>query len=163
MAVVLWVPTAAVLVWADRGSAPPADEPIAGDTREEVRMLPEEREFVLWRMRENLVAMHKILEAAARDDMRELARLADETAKVPFINIQMPSLRGVIPPPWRQLGKLVHGELGDLAKAAERDLPKSELPERLAKITAGCVSCHNTYRIGPEDPERPADARRRFP
>lgn len=122
-------------------------------------MLPEEREYVLLRMRANLVSMHRILEAAARDDMPAVARLAGAEGSAPFITQEMPSLRGVIPPPWTQLGKLLHAEMGELARAAEGDLPRSELPARLAKVSAGCVSCHNTYRIAPDDEDRrPAPA-----
>ncbi len=163
LAIALWVPTALVLLWMSRSHKDPLDDPHPGDIREAVRMSPEERDHVLRRMRANLVSMHRILEATARDDMPAVARLAGAEGSAPFITQEMPSLRGVIPPPWTQLGKLVHAEMGELAKAAERDLPRSELLARLAKVSAGCVSCHNTYRIAPDDEDRRPTHAWRYP
>ena len=161
VAIALWIPTVAVLIWMARDRPLPDPQAQAGDTREGVGLLPDETEFVRRRMRENLVALHRILDAAAKDDMRTVALVATHAGNLPMLGQQYPSLRGIIPPPWTQLGRMVHTEVGNLARAARRGMPVEELPEHLARVTSGCVSCHNTYRIAPEDPERRARAARR--
>ncbi len=142
VAIALWVPTALGLAWHETREQEPPGEP--GDTRIRIELGPEEHTTMQRTMRANVDALHAILEAWAVDDRAAMATAARSVSRNRPSGTT-PSLRNVLPPEWTALGRTVHTELDALADDLATGLPATEIPGRLARVTAACVACHQTF------------------
>lgn len=143
VAVALWVPTVAFLAW--QRLAPSTHEVPVEDSRILLELAPDEFATMQRTMRGNVEALHAILEATARSDRPAIADAAREVLRN-RPSTETASLKETLPPGWTTLGSTVHRELATLATDVTAGLPMAEVPGRLARVTAACVTCHQTYR-----------------
>jgi hypothetical protein len=118
------------------------------DARTTVPVTAAEREFVLGEMRELLVAVRDMIDAAAANDMDRLARAARAAG---MENHRPPpaGLRDKLPKEFRQLGFGVHTEFDVIARDATEIRDRDLALKRIAANMARCVACHATYRFAP--------------
>ena len=138
IALAAWILTMlAVAVWLLARPRYPTTE----DKREVVRAPAATREAVLSEMRAMLASLHAALRASGEGDaaaLREAAAASGMSA-----DAQSPAR---FPETWVALATATHQAFDSLA--AHADEPPSEISTRIARITANCVTCHATYRLG---------------
>lgn len=141
LAVLLWVPTAALgLWWVIARPAPPAST----SGRTVLSLNAEEHATMQATMRRNVEGLDGVLRAWSVGDREGLAAAARSVSQR-HPSAETPSLRAVLPPEWTALGEVVHTELDALADDAVTGLPDAEIPGRLARVTAACVACHQAF------------------
>lgn len=145
VALALWLPTAGALAWLllrGEPSTAPSDDP-----RQVVTASVADARIISEVMRDNLRHYQQLLDAAARDDMAEVARLAAAAAEVPGPARRSPTLDSSLPRQWRLMGQQVHQGLRDLSAAAQQPDGTDQVATHLRDITAACLACHDTYRL----------------
>ncbi|HET9293195.1 MAG TPA: hypothetical protein VFO06_02810, partial [Gemmatimonadales bacterium] len=62
-----------------------------------------------------------------------------------------PALEAFLPAGWKDLAERTHGDFDSLAAAVRRARGRQALKDtvlvRLARLSGGCTSCHETYRV----------------
>jgi cytochrome c556 len=62
-----------------------------------------------------------------------------------------PALEAILPAGWKELAERTHSDFDSLAAAVRRTRAPQELKDtvlvRLARLSGGCASCHETYRV----------------
>lgn len=143
VAIALWFPTIVVGIWLFLGTGEPVDP---ADTRVALDLDDEQRATVLRTMRHNVDALNGVLAAWSRGDRAAMATAA-RIATQEHPQQVTPSLRSVLPPEWNAMGGQVDRGFDTFADDVAAGLPEAEIPGRLARITDGCVACHQLYRF----------------
>lgn len=137
---VLW--TLANVVFSARLMSPRTPSDSSADGRAAIALPLEARDAVLLEMRTMLASVQGVLDGAARWDTAAI-RAAAATSGV--VMAADPALEEILPRPFLQMGMATHAAFDTLAMKAPSG-PGAAI-DRLARITATCVSCHSTYRI----------------
>ncbi len=159
VALALWVPVAAGLVWlglrgTQRGAVDAAALSPAADGRQAIVVSPADALVVSQVMRDNLSGLQAIQQAAAEGNMAAVSRAAESWAATPGPARQSATLEQKLPRQWRALGFSLHETLRQLADDAGRpDFSAELLSVRLSEGVGACVACHASYRLVvlPED------------
>ena len=118
------------------------------DPRTAVALPAEGQQAVLKEMRQMLGAIGGALSAAARaDTAAALAALAPAGSAA----AADPALEALLPASWKELAERTHGGFDSLSTAVRlaRSSPalKDTVLAGVARITASCTACHDTYRL----------------
>lgn len=140
----IW-PGFALLLCCSASAAP------AEDTRQLAPLPPAAAAVLQAEMRDNLRALHGVLDLLAADKVREAGELAEKELGVsvmgrhrdkPFDARPGPHM----PPGMHSIGMEGHKAATAFARAAATG-ERSKALAALPALTASCVSCHNAYRI----------------
>ncbi len=116
------------------------------DKRQTVHLTELQRDHVLTEMRALLSGSQKILQAALREDMIEIAHYA-RLLGTGMAHKGEDHLKAVLPKEFMQLGMSVHKAFDEIAADAElRKDPKHTL-RQLSELMKKCVACHESYQI----------------
>ncbi len=141
---------AAVLLSFACGSTPRAGSSAAApaaDARTAVALPADGHQAVLREMRQMLAAMGGAMDAAAR---RDTTALVTAIAPARSAAAADPALEALLPAEWKELAERTHTAFDSLAVSVGRT-PARQLGDtvlvRLARVTASCAACHETYRL----------------
>lgn len=118
------------------------------DPRTPVPLPPEAQQAVLLEMRQLLGAVGGAMAGAASGDTSAvLAALAPAGSAA----AADPAIEALLPAGWKELAERTHGDFDSLAVAVRRTPGSQALKDtvlvRLARLSGGCASCHETYRV----------------
>ena len=121
---------------------------VSTDPRTPVPLPAEAQQAVLREMRELLGAVGGAMAAAANGDTSAvLAALAPAGSAV----AADAALEALLPAGWKELAERTHSDFDSLAAAVRRTRGRQALKDtvlvRLARLSGGCASCHETYRV----------------
>jgi len=127
---------------ADQMSGDPA--PVAADNRSVLVWTQVERSYILMQMRHFLGGTQVITDALSRGDMKTVA----QTARPMGAGHAMPgSLKGKLPPAFKQMASSLHSTFDQMALDAETLGEVSHTLTLLSGALQRCVACHEVYRI----------------
>jgi len=138
----LWVATVFVLGWFFiRGNT-------AGGTdgRTAVVLKPAERDFVMLEMRGLLSATQQIVEGANQGDVTRIIKAARGAGMAAAADVN-PTLMMKLPMGFKQLAMSLHGDMDEIAKAAQAGKPVPELLKMTSDAMTKCVACHAAWQI----------------
>ena len=142
IAILLWVVTVAVFAWFFiRGNTT-----AGSDNRTAIVMGAGERDLVLSEMRALLTGVHDILDGINHNDPKQVAKAARAVGMSSAADVN-PALMAKLPMPFKQLGMSVHGDMDELAHAAEAGKPAPELQNMLTATLSKCVACHSAWQL----------------
>lgn len=132
-------------------SAPKEAAPLAPasiDPRTPVPLPAEAQQAVLGEMRQLLGAVGGAMVGAANGDTSAvLAALAPAGSAA----AADPALEALLPAGWKELAERTHSDFDSLAAAVHRTRGRQALKDtvlvRLARLSGGCASCHESYRL----------------
>ena len=119
------------------------------DTREMLRLPPDERHLVLIEMRNFVVAMQQIMEGLAKDDMQQVAAAAQRMGSG-AANEVPPVVVAKLPDTFKTLAGKVHVTFDTIALDAEALSDIGHTVGQLAELAQYCVACHAIYQIDRE-------------
>lgn len=127
---------------------PGAPELASTDPRTPVPLPAEAQQAVLREMRQLLGAVGGAMAGAANGDTSVvLAALAPAGSAA----AADPALEAFLPAGWKDLAERTHSDFDSLAAAVRRARGRQALKDtvlvRLARLSGGCTSCHETYRV----------------
>lgn len=131
---------------ADTTRQPMAEQHAAGDTREEITVPAVVTHMVRAEMRQMLVALNRVLGAAADDDAAGVAEAARAGGTAIAVDMD-PALADALPGEFMQLGMATHRAFDAVAEAAEARSGTDSILAALHRLTSNCVACHTTYRL----------------
>lgn len=134
------------------GSA--ADDPPPPEYRRAIPVSDEAAVRLRLEMRQYLIGVKKIVDAAAADDMKRVAEAAREVIRA--AEHPMPEgFHAALPGPFLQLALATQAGFTQLAAQAEAGGDGRTALVQLGRVMSQCVSCHVTYRleVGEEAPE----------
>lgn len=124
-----------------------AGETHPGQDRRITLVLEEgERDVVLTEMRQFLIAVRDITEAANEDNMEKLAGHARAVGTTAAAAVPA-SLMGKLPIKFKQLGLETHNGFDAIAMDAESLGDAPHAMEQLANLLDNCIACHSTFQI----------------
>ena len=119
------------------------------DQRTEVQLTSQQRSLVISEMQQFLSGLQQISAALSRDDMQTVVRVSRSLGT--SMSKHMPAeLKQALPPEFRKLGHAVHSGFDQIALDAESLGDSSHTLSQLGETLAGCVSCHESFRIRTE-------------
>jgi len=130
-------------VWSFESNKPAPDP----DSRQTISLNPEQRGYELSQMRGFLASVQGITAAISRQQMEtvaDLARASGEGTVQPWPK----GLKKRLPLEFEQISLSVHQDFDHLADDAEQRSDPAASLRQLADITAKCVACHTSYRLG---------------
>ena len=145
VAILLWVVTIAVFAWFFiRGNT------IAGaDGRAAVVLHADERAFVLAEMRSMLAATQGILEGVNKGDLKKVMTSASAAGMSGTAEVN-PALMTKLPLSFKTLGLSLHHDMDDIAEAAAKGKPVTEIQNMLATTLTKCIACHSAWQLETE-------------
>jgi len=145
----LWIATVLVVaVLFVRGQTVPS-----ADGRRAVVLAPAERDLVLAEMRNMLMAVQGIVQAAQAGDAARVAMAARASGMAAAVDVN-PALMARLPLDFKQLGLSVHRGFDELAAAADKGAATGDILMRLGNQLSACVGCHAGYRLQAEGPTK---------
>jgi cytochrome c556 len=115
----------------------------SADSRTVLALPSATRDSVLAEMRAMLASVHEILSAAARGDTAALRAAAQASGQAQA----MATLGADLPAAFRSRAIETHSAFDSVAAAVAEGAPRDTVTARLARLTAGCTSCHVAYRL----------------
>jgi hypothetical protein len=123
----------------------------ADDTRTVVHFPPALRTDTLRNMRDHLLALQQMQEALARNELEQVARIAENRLGMSSLKAHgAHHVAGHMPPGMQQIGSAMHRSASQLANAATEASASGDLKpvlSALATLTSQCVACHSGYRL----------------
>jgi hypothetical protein len=104
-------------------------------------------------MRLFLSAVHKIVTAAANNDMKVVAEAAQSAGMAAAHDVPA-GLRRKLPLEFKKLGHATHTGFDDLARDAASMADPNLAMKQLGQLMSNCVSCHASFRIEPTPGKR---------
>ncbi|TAM45811.1 MAG: hypothetical protein EPN55_07335 [Gammaproteobacteria bacterium] len=118
----------------------------AEDPRRAIELEPPERALVLSEMRGFLIAVHKITDAAVRNDANAIAAAAKPMGMAAAGGVS-PALMTKLPLEFKQLGHSVHRDFDRIALDAEAMGDTRHALTQLGETLGKCVACHAAYQL----------------
>lgn len=119
--------------------------PTAVDNRIPISVTAEERNQVLYEMREFLHDLFNINHALARRDMEGVARAAEPLGRV--LHRIPPKLQERLPLAFQEMGHGMHELFEVMARDARSKADVSHTLGQVAEALSYCSGCHDTYRF----------------
>lgn len=117
---------------------------LEGDTRTEIYVKPEHKEFVLNEMREFVEGLHLISQGIANNEPEKII----EAAKRSGTSVKAPKeLVQSMPKSFMQMGQPTHQLFDTMADSARINFNPETAQKQLVELTNRCVNCHSTYRL----------------
>lgn len=114
------------------------------DPRVVIALPAEGRDALLAEMRMMLGSVNEILAASGARDTAAMRVAASASGMAAAAD---PKLAQYLPAGFLQLGMITHMRFDSLAAAIAAGAPRDTVTAHLARITAGCTSCHVAYRL----------------
>jgi cytochrome c556 len=118
------------------------------DPRTPVALPADGQQAVLREMRQMLGAVGGALSAAAREDTGAVIAALAPAGSAAAAD---PALEASLPPTWKELAERTHGGFDSLTAAVRRARTGQGLKDTVlvgvARISASCTACHESYRI----------------
>ena len=127
------------------GHFSPAGAQQSTDAPQRLGLTPVERDAIRDEMRMMLQSLGGIMQGLAAGDLVMVERAARASGVVMAVD---PRLEKKLSPPFLQLLARTHKRFDVLADAIKAGATRDAVLRRLAAITASCVTCHDTYRLG---------------
>jgi hypothetical protein len=143
--VVLLMPTAMFRSSTRTGHFPPTWAQPISDTRDRVRLTTLEKDRVLLEMRTMLQSLSGIMQGLVANDLVKAEKAARMSEMGPAVD---PGFDKNLPPEFLQLVARTRRRFGGLADAIKARASRDVVLRQLAAVTATCVTCHETYRLG---------------
>lgn len=124
-----------------------AQQTPAPDTRQTIVLPEKARKTVLGEMRKMLEALHGVVTAAVEMDRQAMAEAARSGGTRIAVDTD-PAVAERLPEAFIRLGASTHRDFDALAEAVGAGAGRDTVLNRLGRLTAKCVSCHASYRIG---------------
>lgn len=115
------------------------------DNRIPINITAEERNQVLFEMRDFLHDLFNINHALARKDMEAVARAAEPLGRV--LNRIPPTLQERLPEAFLEMGHGMHEVFNVMARDARAKGDVNHTLGQLAEALSYCAGCHDTYRF----------------
>lgn len=131
--------------------------PITVDNRIPINITAEERNQVLYEMRDFLHDLFNINHALARQDMEGVARAAEPLGRV--MNRMPPTLQERLPEAFQEMGQGMHELFNVMARDARAKADVSHTLGQMAEAMSYCSGCHDTYRFQLLPPKTPRGKR----
>ncbi len=145
-AIFVWAVTIAVIAWFFIvGNIAPG-----ADNRTAIVLGQGERDLVLSEMRGLLASVHGILEGINQGDMKRVIESSRSAGMGAAADVN-PSLLAKLPLEFKKLAFSMHGDMDEIAKAAESGKPAPELYRMTTDNVAKCVACHASWGIRTSD------------
>lgn len=142
IALLIWVITISIFAWFFIHGNTTAGT----DGRIAIKLHPGERDFVMTEMRGLLAATQGILEGANQGDIQRIIKNA-RSAGMSRAADARPTLITKLPIEFKQLAMSLHGDMDEIAKAAEGGKPIPELLKMTSNTLMKCVACHEAWQI----------------
>lgn len=125
------------------------DKPVPDpDSRQAIKLNPQQRAYELAQMGGFLASVQGITAAISRQQMETVANLARASGES-AIPPRPKGLNNRLPLEFVQISLSVQQDFDHLADDAEQLSNPATSLRQLADITAKCVACHTSYRLGP--------------
>ena len=119
--------------------------PTAQDNRITIVVTPNERNQLLYEMRESLHTLFNMHNALAKKDMKAVA-----VATLPMAGLleRLPeNVKAKFPPEFTQMAIGMKEVIGVMARDAEAKADMSLTQRQMAELMTYCSGCHDTYRF----------------
>ena len=116
------------------------------DGRSEIRMSPENREFVMAEMRLFLESIRTINEGLAENNPEKIASI-DEQSGVCKVEAVPKGLIKSLPVGFKSMGMQTHEYFDKIAQIARENYSQKEVQKELNSLMNNCVACHRMYKI----------------
>ena len=125
-----------------------ATMPATTDRRTAVPLPADGQQAVLHEMRQMLGSIGGALSAAAREDTSAVLAALTPAGSAAAAD---PAIEALLPATWKELAERTHGGFDSLMAAVRRTRTGAALKDTVmvgvARISASCTSCHETYRV----------------
>lgn len=118
---------------------------LEGDSRIEVALKPEHREFVLKEMRQFVNGLNMINRGIAENKPKLIIKAGQQSGSEvnPPIGLVMS-----VPVNFLKMGRPTHKMFDEIADSARINYNPKTTQRQLVELTNRCVACHATYRFG---------------
>ena len=117
------------------------------DKRITIRITPYEMDLLLRGMNNHLFEFNLLLDAAAKNDIDEVSRLATHAASN-YMLTGLPWIAEYMPKGFRELSSDSHGAFSLLDQnIRDGRLTAAQIPQALGNIQKKCLACHEKYRF----------------
>ena len=118
----------------------------AKDGRSEIKMTPENREYVMAEMRGFLESVQKINEGIAKNDPKIIEKVGQESGSYKVDGVPKGLVKS-LPLGFKKMGFETHELFDVMAKMAKENYDRQQTQEKLNQLLNNCVACHKTYKI----------------
>jgi len=116
-----------------------------GDTRIEIELLPEHKEFILSEMRQFVESIHLINEGIVENDPSKIIKAGEKSGT----SVNPPKeLVQSVPKEFLKMGQPTHKLFDIMADSARTNFNPKTVQIQLTELTGRCVNCHSAYRLG---------------
>lgn len=122
---------------------------LAKDGRSEIKMTPENREYVMAEMRGFLESVQKINEGIAKNDPKIIEKVGQESGSCKVDGVPEGLVKS-LPLGFKKMGFETHELFDVMAKMAKENYDRQQTQEKLNQLLNNCVACHKTYKISVE-------------
>lgn len=119
---------------------------LAKDGRSEIKMTPENREYVMAEMRGFLESVQKINEGIAKNDPKIIEKVGHESGSCKVDGVPKGLVKS-LPLGFKKMGFETHELFDVMAKMAQENYDRQQTQEKLNQLLNNCVACHKTYKI----------------
>ena len=119
---------------------------LAKDGRSEIKMTPENREYVMAEMRGFLESIQKINEGIAKNDPTIIEKVGQESGSYKVDGVPKGLVKS-LPLGFKKMGFETHELFDVMAKMAKENYDRQQTQEKLNQLLNNCVACHKTYKI----------------
>ena len=125
------------------------------DGRTSVLLTADERAASLAEMRDILESVQEIMEDTIAGDF-DAAKTRATGQGMSAFNQEDPAVIAKLPIGFKTIGLSLRGGFDDLATTLENTDDAMEVLDELSSLMLNCVACHQTYRLGVEGEQIPA-------
>ena len=122
---------------------------IKKDSRSEIKMTKENREYVMAEMRGFLESVQKINDGIAKNDPNMVAGVGEQSGACKINTIPQGLVRS-LPYEFKQMGFHTHELFDVMSKMAKQKYDRQEIQVKMNELLNNCVACHQTYKITAE-------------
>ncbi len=125
------------------------------DGRTSVLLTADERAASLAEMRDILESVQEIMESTIAGDFNAAKERASAQGMSAF-NQEDPAVIAKLPIGFKTIGLTLRGGFDDLATTLDTSDDALEVLDEMSSLMLNCVACHQTYRLGIEGEQIPA-------
>ncbi|MCY1661016.1 hypothetical protein [Chryseobacterium sp. SL1] len=119
------------------------------DSRSEIKMTKENREFVMAEMRGFLESVQKINEGIIKNDPNIIVNVSQQSGTCK-VNAVPQGLVRSLPYEFKQMGFQTHELFDVMSKMAKEKYDRQQIQVKMNELLNNCVACHKTYKITAE-------------
>lgn len=119
------------------------------DSRSEIKMTKENREYVMAEMRGFLESVQKINEGIIKNDPNIIVNVSQQSGTCK-VNAVPQGLVRSLPYEFKQMGFQTHELFDVMSKMAKEKYDRQQIQVKMNELLNNCVACHKTYKITAE-------------